>query len=82
MTKLNTTKKGNVKISINPERKYQGQFVGDKFFSLAVLKRVFPAVKNFAELDKDGFDLGDTADNEAMVLYHCTPFRRVGYVCE
>ena len=78
---MNTTASGNIKIEINPDRHYAGQFVGSLFYRLTDVQAAFPAIKDFAALNKDGFDIGYLATNEEMIYQHCMPFRSVGYVC-
>ena len=79
---METTKKGNIKIKINPERKHQGQFVGYRFFKLSDVRRAFPDVPDFAEIKGDGYDLGEGATNEEMIIHHLQPFRSCGYIVE
>lgn len=79
---METTKTGNIKIHINPERKYTGQFVGWKYYKLDDLKKAFPFVSDFSALDPYDFDLGDGANNVAMIMHHVMPYRRQGYVVE
>ena len=77
---MERTKNGNIKIEINPERKYQGQFVGYEHYRLADVSRAFPAVDNFSDLDEDDYDLGDGSNNREMIQHHVMPYRRVGHI--
>jgi len=77
---MEITRNGNVKIEINPERKYQGQFVGYKYYKLTDLQKVFPNVADFGELNPGGFDLGAGANNTDMICHHIQPYRRNGYI--
>ena len=77
---MEITKLGNIKININPDRHYQGQFVGQEYYRLADVQRAFPFISDFEEIDEDGFDLGDAADNTEMIRHHCNHYRRIGYI--
>ena len=79
---MEITKTGNIKIEVNPERKYAGQFVGYEFYHIMDVAKQFPSVKDFDSLPDDGFDLGDGATNLEMIRHHVQPFRRNGYICE
>ena len=79
---METTKNGNIKIEVNPDRKYQGQFVGWRYYNLNTLKSVFKNVSDFSELDPWNFDLGDGANNAEMIMHHVVPFRNCGYIVE
>ena len=79
---MKITKTGNIKIHINPERKYQGQFVGWKYYKLAAIKTAFPFIDNIQDLEPDDFDLGAGANNADMIMHHIEPYKRVGYVVE
>ena len=81
MAKLNLTKSGNIKIHINPERKYDGQFIGYRYYDIDDVKRAFPRISDFGGLDVDGLDIGDGATNEQMIEHHVMPFRSVGHIC-
>ena len=81
MKTMQTTKSGNIKIEINPDRKYDGQFIGHEYYNIDDVKRAFPFISDFSELTRKGFDLGDGANNEEMIRHHVIPFRRSGYFC-
>ncbi len=81
MDKLTITRGGNIKIEVNPDRKYDGQFVGYRYFKGADVSRAFPAIADFGALDKAGYDIGAGADNEQMIQHHIQEYRSVGYIC-
>ena len=79
---METTRAGNIKIKINPDRHYQGQFVGYEYYSISDINRAFPGV-DVASFDLDSYDdLGLGNSNADMIRHHCSPFRRVGYIVE
>jgi len=77
---METTKTSNIKIHVNPERTYSGQFIGWEYYKLDVLQKTFPFVDNLADLDPDGFDLGDAANNVDMIRHRVLPYRRRGHL--
>lgn len=79
---MKTTKNGNIKIEVNPERKYQGQFVGYTYYKLEDVRRAFSFMSGFASINEDGFDLGLGANNADMIMYHVQPYRSCGYIVE
>lgn len=79
---METTRRGNIKIEVNPERKYRGQFVGYEYYRLADCQGAFPSVGNFPALSCDGNNLSDLVNNEEMIQHHIQPYRRIGYICK
>jgi hypothetical protein len=59
---------------------YSGQFIGDVYYNIGDVKKAFPSVKSFGELEAEGFDLSDTSSNVSMIEHHVKPFRKVGIV--
>jgi len=78
---MKITKGGNVRIEINPERKYQGQFVGYRYYKMGALEEAFPGT-DFAEIDDDGFDIGDNATNSEIIPCYVLPFSQIGYTVQ
>ena len=79
---METTKNGNIKIEINPERKYQGQFIGHRYYKLADVKRAFLFVDDFEAINPHDFDLGEGANNADMIDHHVQSYRNIGYIVE
>jgi len=79
---MEITKSGNIAITINPERHYHGQFVGKEFYLIADVKKAFPEIEDFAEIDGEKYDLGVFTSNAGMIRHYVRPFRSVGYICE
>lgn len=75
------TKSGNVRIKINPERHYQGDFIGYLYFDRNALRKVFGR-DDWSSLATDGNELGELANNDEMIIHHLQPFRRCGYTVE
>lgn len=79
---MKLTETGNIKIAVNTERKYQGQFVGHEYYRKSALDLIFGPT-DWATINPCGYDdLGISNRNDDMIRHHCSPFRRIGIFVE